>query len=40
LDDGSGDILIGTSATEFRFEHYNNSSRPTDTLDLLFWMEG
>jgi len=40
LNYSGGEILVGTSATQFKFAHYIGSSRPTDTLDLLFWMEG
>jgi len=49
LDDGSGDILIGTSVYEdgspevdewrMKFEHYNNGQRPLDRLALFNWLK-
>jgi len=45
LDDGSGDIMIGTATHadgtgwRMRFEHFNNGTMPTDALQLLAFME-
>jgi len=46
LDEGSGDILVGIAEHEtdnswhMKFEHYANGHKPSDILDLFYWMEG
>ena len=45
VNEGSGDILIGTSIHEdgggwrMRFEFFESSTMPQDIADLLFWMD-
>jgi len=45
VNEGSGDILIGTSIHEdgsgwhMRFEFFENSTMPQDIADLLLWMD-
>jgi len=45
LDDGSGAIVIGIAEYEdgiqwrMKFEHYDNSQRPSDRMMLFRWME-
>jgi hypothetical protein len=45
LDDGSGDILVGTAVCAdgaswaMRFTHYKNSQAPVDVRALLRFME-
>ena len=47
LDEGSGDILIGiaeypdayNNRWRMNFEHYADSRKPSDVLDMFYWME-